>query len=448
MKKKIDLLEFIPKKDSLIQLKDSFRNELFLRISKRFHNYTEAAKRLDVNRVNFYNYKNGYAKSIPLKFILELIKIGIITKTEIEKNTVQIFSKLENTKLRLKNGSKFRHDKLKRWKKEIPSPREIFNRNYIDFGKWFKKYRKLLNIGGARTILKEEYSKNKIIIGYTNYVKGKKKYFEKTLPKKISLNKNFFYFLGLWVGDRCGGGRFGVLNKNQTINRVTQEFIRTLCQENPKWVLYIAKSIHLPKNVKFNEVIRINHKRNGYAVSVHVINGFLVSFFRYLERNLDEILEIIPKDIFFAGLFDAEGNVCFEDKCFRWSCKDKKKIKIYIKHLRELNLFDRFDGVNLITSNAKNFSEKILTYMKHPQKVNDASLLIYGKGKLNNRFKNILEYIKNNPGKPRKEIAKALKRVKLYSQIKFLKDFGYIEVRGYPGEVFTKPKGLNELRID
>ena len=73
----------------------------------------------------------------------------------------------------------------------------------------------------------------------------------------------------------------------------------------------------------------------------------MFSFFDYLYKNLDKVLNLIPnKYIFFAGLFDAEGNVFLEDGCLRWSCLDQEKVEIYKKHLKELNLFDRYDGCN------------------------------------------------------------------------------------------------------
>ncbi len=99
---------------------------------------------------------------------------------------------------------------------------------------------------------------------------------------------------------------------------------------------------------------------------------------------------------------------------------NEERVKIYIKNLKKLNLFDRYDGCNLISYNKEKFAKEILPYLKYPNKINKTNLICYGKGKLENRFIGILEFIKNNPGINNKGPAKVLKRGKRYAQTKFL----------------------------
>jgi len=173
----------------------------------------------------------------------------------------------------------------------------------------------------------------------------------------------------------------------------------------------------------------------------------MFSFFDYLYKNLNEVLNLLPnRYIFFAGLFDAEGNILLEDNCFRWSCLDEEKVKIYIKHLKELNLFNRYDGCNLVSYNKEIFTKEILPYLKHSAKINKSNLVCYKTGKLENRFLEILNLIKNNHGITNLELAKVLKRVKRYSQTRFLENLGYIKTMNYPKQLFITQKGLEEIQ--
>ncbi len=99
----------------------------------------------------------------------------------------------------------------------------------------------------------------------------------------------------------------------------------------------------------------------------------------------------------------------------------------------------------MVGSNLYGFSKLIFPYIKHPQKINDFNLIFKKKGKLNNRFLYILDIINENPGKTNKELSKALKRVKIYSQINFLKDSGYIRKINYPHRIYITNKGLASL---
>jgi hypothetical protein len=60
-------------------------------------------------------------------------------------------------------------------------------------------------------------------------------------------------------------------------------------------------------------------------------------------------------------------------------------------------------------------------------------------------YKKILLYIKNNPEKTSKAIAKALKKNKVYSELKLLSDFGFVSSRSYPLVFKITSKGLKSL---
>ena len=184
-----------------------------------------------------------------------------------------------------------------------------------------------------------------------------------------------------------------------------------------------------------------------WVVCVYSVNGILKSFFDYLYESLDDFLNILPsRNIFFAGLFDAEGNVFLEDECFRWACKDLKKVNIYKKYLKKYNLFNRYDGANLITNNVESFSKLVFPYIRHKEKINQCQLIFNGEGYLDKRFRNILSMINKNQDKTISEISKIMNRKKLWAQIRFLEKHKYIYSKGYPKHIHMTDKGLSELR--
>lgn len=427
-----------------IKLNPEFKKEIFQKLFKQYSS-TKIAPVLNISRGMLYHYKNDRTKTIPLLIVLKIKELLDIPTEEIDKNTLAIQSSETIRNKGLDIGRKLRKKQLKDFKNNIPKVRGIIENNTLNLEKWFSCYQKLIDFGcrSFKNIAKE---RDVLRLEYTNYSNGKKKLFTTFLPAKIELNRDFQYFFGLWVGDKAGGGRIGIMNKEKMLNLYTAEYLRKLYQK-VEFVLHVHKDAKIPKlDYNIDKVIRINSIRQGYAISVHAINSILKSFFEYLENDLDNFLNLIPnKNIFFAGLFDAEGNVFLEDKCFRWSCKSETNIPIFIKHLKDINLFNRFDGANLVTYNSKTFSKKILPYLKHPEKINDSNIICHGFGHLNERFKRILYVIKDNPGKTAFEIAKVLKIRKVFSQIKFLEDNKCIYRKNYPKRIYITNKGVASL---
>ena len=120
-------------------------------------------------------------------------------------------------------------------------------------------------------------------------------------------------------------------------------------------------------------------------------------------------------------------------------------VKIYKKHLSEMGLFDRYDGSSLISYNLKEFEKKILPRIIHSEKISLANFMLNGCGKPPKNYLEILIYINLNPSKTAKELSKALKKNKSYSELKILKDFGFISSKGYPFKYEISPKGLSSL---
>ena len=427
----------------MIKLKPVFQRELFNKLLKN-HNRHDLSKLLKKSPSILYHYKNCKVNSIPLNLLEIAIKLSNIPEKEFNKNILNKFSAKDKINQILNDGREIRKEKLKQWKKDIPPLKSLIIDNYLDFELWFFKYKNLIDFG----VRKLNYIKknNKFLeVSYTTHSNKIKKEFIIKFPRKILINKGFLYFFGLWVGDKRGGKRFGVTNKEPKINSFTEDYLIKLYQK-PERVLYIHKKEKLPYNLKYDKLVEIDSETKGYSLSVHIKNGILTSFFDYLESNIDEFLyKIKDFNIFFAGLFDAEGNIFLEDSCFRWSCKNEDLIKIYKKHLTRLGLYDRFDGSNFVAYNKEIFAKKILPYIIHPKKINNTNLVCYGKGFLEDRFKNILNIIKLNPGLTNNELSNLLDRKKVYAQLRFLEKLDYIYFKDYPKQTFINEHKSQKL---
>ena len=424
-------------------LNPEFKKRIFKEVLDKY-SPDKLAFILNISRGMLYHYKNNRVESVPVPIIERIKKISNLQDQEIERNTIDILTSKEVRDKGLIIGRSVRREQLKGFRVQIPKVNDIIENNDLNLEKWFSYYQKLINFG-CREIKSIEKEDNILKVTYTNYANGKNKIFTTLFPRKIKLDEDFQYFFGLWVGDKAGGGRLGIMNKEKSINLYTSEYLKKLHQK-PEFVLHVHDENIPELDYKIDKVVRINSIRNGYAISVHAINSIFKSFFNYLEEDLDNFLNLIPnKNIFFAGLFDAEGNVFLEDKCFRWASKNERNIEIFKKHLKEMNLFNRFDGSNLVAYDRELFAKGILPFIKHPARINDANLICFKKGTLNKRFKEILEFIKNNPGKPAKAIAKALKRIKVFSQLRFLEDNKYIYKKDYPNKMYITNKGLASL---
>ena len=108
-------------------------------------------------------------------------------------------------------------------------------------------------------------------------------------------------------------------------------------------------------------------------------------------------------------------------------------------------IFKRYDGYSIVSYNLSYFEDKIYPHLKHSQKKNKAELLLFGRGSLERRFRKILELIHGGSRTPR-ELAKCLKRVKVYGPLRFLEKSEYIRKENYPMKIVITTKGLEQLQ--
>jgi hypothetical protein len=417
------------KDELMLKLNPSFQREIFEKLVRKYKGSTKAGVILNMKPSTIRGYKNLYFDSVPARIIDKLKKDKILSSNEIKSNLLLSFSKNSKLKSILSKGREKRTKQLTKWKEEIPEVMSILSDNKLDFKKWFSHYQKLIDFGARKfnyTKIREGY----LEVSYITHSNKEKRNFVLKFPKQILLDEEFSYFFGLWCGDRSGGKRFGICNQNEKIIKFTEKFLDKNYQRVEK-ILYIKKGLPEP-NIQYDKKFSFEKDINGWVLSVHSTNGVLYSFFDYLKKDIKEVLSHINKYAFLAGLFDAEGNVSLYNKSFRWACKDELLIKIYSSLLKELNLYAGYDGGCLITYNLSKFYEKIFPFMKHSDKIDKAIFLCTGTGKIPSTHSEILKYLRDNPSKRPKEIAKALKKTKVYSELRLLNNFGFVSHKGYP----------------
>lgn len=433
-------------KDQRVVLNPNFKKNLFTSLLKNYGRH-KLANKLNISSSMLYHYKNNRVSNLSMLQFKRCLKLASIDFSQVEPFVEKTFSLKERTTKILKQGQDKRHMQLKNFREDIPAVDKFVSNNSLNFKIWFDSYLKLLEVGPRKVISVQEKG-NVLTIAYSNYVKGKNKEYKVHIPQQIDMNDDFCHFFGLWCGDRTGGGRIGVVNKEKEINKFTIHYLQKLYQHPRTVILKSSRVKKLPAlDIEFDSIQEVKGMPGTFVPMVFAINGILKQFFFYLDAHLGQFLELVPnRNAFFAGLFDAEGNVFLEDRCFRWACKDTRKVEIYSGHLTQMGLFRRYDGSNLVCYNKYDFGRSILPYLKHPQKINDTRLVCFGKGKLNERFLNILNTVKANNGSEIKILAKALKRVKLHAQVKVLERLGYVESIGYPKKIYITSRGLAERK--
>jgi hypothetical protein len=421
-------------KDCLVRLTPSFQKRLFEKILIKYSGSINAEKILKIPASSIRGYKNLYFCLVKQDLLIKLINLGFLTESELSKNTLETLSKKELVGLNLGNGRKKRINKLKNMRSLLPKVSEIVNNNELNFLKWFEAYHPLLDSGFRKSIflVKDSF----LYISYNNFAKAEDKKFEVQIPVKFILNKKFSYFFGLWCGDSAGGKRFGVVNQNEALLSFTEDLLKEMHQRVEK-ILYFSELIEEPK-VTFDKKYMLKTDKKGWVLSIHSNNGILASFFNYLYENLQDFLNFLNLDSFFAGLFDAEGNVSLYNRSIRIACKDKEKVRIYTKFLEKEGFSIKYDGGCIVIYNLILFFDKFYTSIIHSKRKKLLYFLCTGKGEVPLFFQEVINYVTKHPNCTQKEIAKALKKAKVFQELKLLCDFEYLYHKGYPFRYFTQ----------
>lgn len=268
---------------------------------------------------------------------------------------------------------------------------------------------------GVARLIDMDVGIDTLTLNYKVFVKASSKFVLHTsvLPRFLTLGDDTMYFLGLWSGDRAGGGRVGVVNKNPSLLAKSVDLLRKSFRQPQDLLVGNAMSAYGLNDVRRRKqdnllremgVHRISHtvNKNCYkspAFSVSVHNGLLRRLLNFLRENLHEVFSSVRVEArgeFYAGLFDAEGNVNFNLKKrefnFRWATRNPGFADFLMRWLREDGFYlPHYDGANVKVGCRKKtrlmefqrFEGLIFPYLVHPEKRRTARRLldyIYGSG--------------------------------------------------------------------
>jgi len=293
----------------------------------------------------------------------------------------------------------------------------------VDVFRWIDKIRyveRLQSMRGIAQLIDMDVSRDTLTLKYKVFVKASSKFALHTsvLPRFFTLGDDAMYFLGLWSGDGAGGGRVGVVNKNPSLLAKSVDSLRKSFRQPQDLLVGNAMSAYGLNDARRREqenllremgVRQINHTVNKncyrspvFSVSVH--NGLLRRLLDFLRENFHEVFSgasVEARGKFYAGLFDAEGNVNFNLKerefNFRWATKDPRFADFLMRWLREDGFYlPHYDGANVKVGCRKKtrlmefqrFESLIFPYLVHPGKRRTArQLLDYIRVSRNTGFK-------------------------------------------------------------
>jgi len=442
-----------------IELKQEFQKNLFENLlgiyDYEFGCVTKISKLLNISRQTIYAYRYGYIKSVPKRLLIKIQKILKLKEDTITKNTLNITSDKEIKNKGLIKGREFRKRKIKNHFKINSSVLDMLRKDddgyYIDLLDWFKETKwidKLKICTGFVRILKNpEVTNNHIILYYTSYNKksGRSEEYTTYLPRKLYFNKEFLYFLGFMYGDGLSSARVGIINKDLNLIREIARYLKDIFPNSKiEGQIYVYKK-DIDKEKLCSEIknyvdhitIYNNFKAAGeYVFAVSITNNFIKRILDNIFENMIELfnkLSLYEKGAFFAGFFDAEGNVNKLGKNLRFSQKSENKVEIIISLLNKEGYHTYYDGSNICIAYHKEnrksdfnlFEKQILPFIKHIEKKKESSELLSGY-LVRDCYKPIVKIISKNPGIDNNGLFKITKRKRNQRQLTALTDANFV----------------------
>ncbi len=442
-----------------VQLNPHFQKELFTILLEKYNGSFNLSKLLERAPSTLRHYKNCRVNGISLKIINKAVKLASIDKEELIRNSVRTYFIDDEIRRCLDEGIKSRRNYLKKHFKIDIKIKDFIKREngtlYLNIHEWLSKTKWIEKISNQKGIIKEVKATvikgREIILEYKVYTKANKSFenFVTILPKKIKIDEELLYFIGLRYGDGTNGARIGIANKNLELIKNTAIYLRKLFPTSK-----IQGAIYLQKKIDKNKLNELElfmkdsvdrftvydlqkYKLNGdYVLYVFIINEFFNKIYNQLIkefRNLFRLLSFKQKGAFLAGFFDAEGNVNKLDKNFRWSQKTKDKVEFIMWLLDNEGYHIRYDGSNIVIAykeayrkaDLKLFKKQVLPYIHHPDKKKDAIELLNGYY-VKDSYKNLVSIIKDNPSIDNEGLFSLIKRKKNHRQLTALVEAGFL----------------------
>lgn len=444
--------------DHYVLLDGREQKELFSTLIKT-HSSKRLVGLLHISRGMIYHYRNLRTTWIPER-IIQAINI-------LENTTVPVVEKICYKALQeksLRPGREIRHKKVKEaFKITVPLEEFIVTRGrkrYIDVEEWLEKTQWISRLQGQKGIIQDVSCTIHEEISVCFIVQTKRGRKQKTvqLPKRILLDEDFFYHLGLILGDGTGKTRVGVINKDIMLIKSTMKFLQEkLHQDDVKHLIYYFKkstreTIKRTRKESQTIINRYMHAYSSkkcpgeYAYSIFTSNRILGRIIEHIEREFLTFMQHARKKergAFLAGIFDAEGNINKLEGNFRISQKKQPFTAQLIELLNTKGYTTRYDGGNIIlgprkaTKEADNerFEREIFPFLQSAIRRREAKDVLAGY-LVREEYKAIVNLLKKRFLMTHKEIASSLNKSKCYAQLNALYKAGFIDKEGKFGETF------------
>lgn len=383
--------------------------KLVLELRTKYRSYRMAAKALGLPDSFFSLWLHGKQRSVRVRVLLKILRV--LSREDVLVKKIEPLNEYRRRSIAKANE-----------KKKQPNVRfsSIVMRDsrgtYVDVLRWLDEIRyieRLQSMRGVARLIDMDVNKEILTLRYHVFVRADSKFVTRTsvLPRFLTLNEDMMYFLGLWTGDGAGGGRVGVVNKNPSLLAKSVDLLRKCFRQPQDLIIGNVMSTRRLRGVNRHRqenllrgigVSRISYTINKkcygslvFSVSIH--NNLLRRLLDFLRENLHKVLSSVnaeDRGAFYAGLFDAEGNVNFNlnkrELNFRWATGDPRFAESLMRWLQQDGFYlTHYDGANVKVGcrmetrriEFQRFEKLIFPQIVHPEKRSVArKLLNYSRG--------------------------------------------------------------------
>jgi len=373
--------------------------ELISKLCVKYGSQRKTAKVIDIDQSQLSRFLNGIQLSILVSDLLKILKL--VGKHNIIINRIEPYNEYKMRSIAKANA----------WKKQ---PSVLFNDIVtencgivsIDVLKWLDKIKygeRLKRINGLARLENISVDKDVVIMKYRVFNKVTNSFvrYISILPTNFQFNTKTMYLFGLWAGDNTGGGRVGVCNKNWALLKKSSELLHQCFKQPQQLLIGNVMSAELDETAKqrYREQLRpivgkvtftVNAKCfKGPVLWISSHNALFKRLLDFLKCNLGDVfaeVSDVNRGAFYAGLFDAEGNVNNGKKgiSFRWSAMNQEFVETLMVWLKKDGFHPSYDGANIKIGCRKKtratdfqlFAKLIMPHIIHPQKRHAAQVLL------------------------------------------------------------------------
>lgn len=325
MKLSISKLDALPESNRVYLPQKVFR-EIVEDLQEEYGSQRKAAAALDCYNSSLSRMASGKRLSVRVELLLKILRA--LGKRKIPAKKVEMPNDYRRRSIAKANAQK----RLRDVKFEAVVS-ENSEKIVIDVLEWLKECeyaKRLRNIHGLVRFLGMDIERQGVTMKYEVFKRSNSDFVVSTsmLPRFVRLDTDTMYFLGLWRGDNAGGGRVGIVNQNFDILKKNVNLLRT-CFGQPVHHLIgdVMSSLELDEADKkrYGSLLReIDVENVTYTVNKGILGSpvFMVSahnavlrrLLDFVKSNLSSVFTDVgleARGAFYAGLFDAEGNVNF-----------------------------------------------------------------------------------------------------------------------------------------